>query len=326
MTNEWLRTGAADNPAFAANFLNGLRAFPAEQVPGLVATYFEDVAALRFRTLTPADIHPVAINILNTQRDGKYLIPSPSANMPVLPGNGSYGREYLQQQVVPTEFDGASYFGSLQHRVSTDNALRASYVRSNQVVEEAFGWADASPSPTDGDNTSWLAGLTDTHTFGSRLVQEVTVGYFNLQNTRISQNKDILNSTLGIYNPIEEHVGGLAALMPTIDINTQRNSGGIGNAWDFYDYQRVFNAAGRWTLLAGDHTFQAGVEYRHINLEGEYMSRTNGDLDYGNWVLFVTATARPAADPTWTRATRGETSSPPTTASTSRTTGASARG
>ncbi|HTV01359.1 MAG TPA: TonB-dependent receptor, partial [Luteitalea sp.] len=96
------------------------------------------------------------------------------------------------------------------------------------------------------------------------------------------------NSTLGIYNPIEEHVGGLAALMPTIDINTQRNSGGIGNAWDFYDDQRVFNASGRWSLLAGAHSLQAGLEYRRINLEGEYMSRTNGDLDYDNWVLFFT--------------------------------------
>ena len=288
VANEWLRSGAADNPAFAANFLRGLQAFPAEQQAGLIAKYFANPATLTFRTLQPSDIHPVAINILNTQRNGQFLIPSPSASLPMLPGNGTYGREMLLQQVVPTEFEGASLFGSLQHRFSTDNALRASYVRSNQIIEEAFGWADASPSPTQGDNTSWLAGLTDTHTFGSRLVQEVTAGYFNLQNTRISKNRDILNSTLGIYNPIEEYVGGLAALMPTIDINTQRNSGGIGNAWDFFDYQRVFNASSRWSLLVGAHTLQAGVEYRHINLEGEYMSRTNGDLDYGNWALFFT--------------------------------------
>ncbi len=45
-------------------------------------------------------------------------------------------------------------------------------------------------------------------------------------------------------------------------------------------------AAGR--SRRGRHTLQTGVEYRHINFEGEYMSRTNGDLDYGNWAFFFT--------------------------------------
>jgi hypothetical protein len=76
--------------------------------------------------------------------------------------------------------------------------------------------------------------------------------------------------------------------MPTIDINTQRSSGGIGNAWDFFDIQRVLSASDRVTLARGRHTLQAGVEYRHVNIAGEFMSRTNGDLDYNNWVLFFT--------------------------------------
>lgn len=288
VANEWLRTGAADNPAFAANFLNGLRAFPAEQQAGLIATFYADPQTLTFRNLTADDIHPVAVNIISQQRNGQYLIPSPSSTLPVLPGNGSYGREYLLQQVVPTEFEGVSGFGSLQHRFSAKNSLRATFVRANQVVDEAFGWADASPSPTLGDNSSWLGGITDTHMFGPRLIQEVNVGYFNLQNTRESKYKDILNSTLGIYNPLEASIGGLASLMPTIDINTQRSSGGIGNAWDFFDVQRVFNASTKWSLTVGRHTMQAGVEYRRIGLDTEYMSRTNGDLDYGNWALFLT--------------------------------------
>ena len=115
-----------------------------------------------------------------------------------------------------------------------------------------------------------------------------SVGYYDLQNTRISKNRDIFNSTLGIHNPLEASIGGLAALMPTIDINTQRNSGGIGNAWDFWDIQRVWSASDRWSLATSRHTLQAGVEYRRIALDGEYMARTNGDLDYDNWVFFFT--------------------------------------
>jgi len=35
------------------------------------------------------------------------------------------------------------------------------------------------------------------------------------------QVQDIFNSTLGINNPLEQAVGGLASLMPTVDIVTQ---------------------------------------------------------------------------------------------------------
>jgi Carboxypeptidase regulatory-like domain/TonB dependent receptor len=289
VANEWIRTGAADDPRFAANFLTALRAFPAEQQAGLITKFFADPATLAFRELTAADIHPVAINILNTKRDGRFLIPSPGADLPTLKGNGTYGREYLLQQVVPTSLDGGiSGFGSIQHRLGLSNLTRLTVTRSSPEVEEAFGWADASPSPTLGRTPAWLAGVSNTHTFGSRLLHEANVGYYDLENTRISKYRDILNSTLGIYNPLEHAIGGLAALMPTIDINTQRNSGGIGNAWDFFDRQRVWSASDRWSLVGSRHTFRTGVEYRRINLTGEYMARTNGDLDYNNWVFFIT--------------------------------------
>lgn len=288
VANEWLRSGVQDDPRFAQNFMNGLRAFPAEQQAGLIAKFFSDPAGLTFRELTPADIHPVALNILNVKRDGRYLIPSPVAGQPILPGNGTFGRESLQQQVIPTELRAFTGFASVQHRAGDANQTRASLTRSRQNVDEAFGWADASPSPTLGQTPAWLVSVTNTHSFGSRVLHEATLGYYDLQNTRISKHRDILNSTLGINNPLEHAIGGLAALMPTIDINTQRNSGGIGNAWDFWDIQRVWTVADRWSLLASKHTLQAGIEYRHINLEGEYMARTNGDLDYGNWALFFT--------------------------------------
>jgi hypothetical protein len=268
--------------------MNAMRGFPAEQQAGLIATFFADPAGLVFRELTPADIHPVALNILNTKRDGRFLIPSPSPGLQTLRGNGTYGREFLLQQVIPTELEGFAGLGSVQHRMGSSNTTRVILTTSLQEVQEAFGWADASPSPTLGQTPAWVGGATNTHTFGPRVLHEASIGYFDLQNTRISKNRDIFNSTLGIHNPLEDSIGGLAALMPTIDINTQRNSGGIGNAWDFWDIQRVWSAADRWTLVTGSHTVKSGVEYRRINLEGEYMARTNGDLDYDNWVLFFT--------------------------------------
>src|SRR5262245_50855076 len=119
VANDYLANGRADNPAFAGNFLNRLRAFPADQQPGLITQFFgspnPNTANLKFRQLTPADIHPVAINILNAKRPSVgFLIPTPAANLPVLPGNGAFGRELFLQQVIPTEVKSWAGVGSLQ--------------------------------------------------------------------------------------------------------------------------------------------------------------------------------------------------------------------
>jgi hypothetical protein len=119
-------------------------------------------------------------------------------------------------------------------------------------------------------------------------VNELRGGFFELYNTRISKYRDITSSMLGIFNPLEPAVGGLASLMPTIDINTQRGTSGIGNAWDFYNRQRTINIADSVTHIRGAHVLQFGAEFRRTSIAGEYMARTNGDLDYENWALFLT--------------------------------------
>jgi hypothetical protein len=289
--NQYLRGGLEDNPAFAANFLTQLRRFPADQIPGLESKFFQSVtnpAAPVFRQLTAADIHPVAINILNQKRNGQLLIPSVTPNMPIARGNGTFGRELIQTLNFPTFYNSWSGAANLEHNFSSSNRLRLGYVKSVQFVEEAFPWANSSTSPTLGETPGYVASLSNIQTFGSRWVNEFRGGFFELYNTRISKYRDILNSTLGINNPLEKAVGGLASLMPTIDINTQRGTSGIGNAWDFFNRQRVINFSDTVTHIRGRHTLQFGAEFRKPTIAGEYMARTNGDLDYDNWAFFLT--------------------------------------
>ena len=291
VANKWLQSGAQDNPQFAANFLSSIRRFPADQIPGLERKFFDSVAnpqAPVFRRLTAADIHPVAINILNVKRNGKLLLPSVTDANRLLPGNATYGSEREQVNAFPTSFNSWSGSLSLEHNFSGNDRLRLGYVKSKQTVEEAFPWANSSESPTLGLTPGYLASLSHIHTFGPAWVNELRGGFFELNNTRISKFRDIFNSTLGIYNPLEYAVGGLASLMPTVDIVTQRSGAGIGNAWDFYDRQRTISATDLVTRIAGSHTMQFGGEVRRSNLNGEYMARTNGDLDYDNWILFFT--------------------------------------
>lgn len=291
VANAWLQGGAADSPLFARNFLTALRAFPAEQVPGLESKFFNDVSnanAPVFRQLTPADIHPVAINVLNVKRNGRFLLPSATSAMRLLPGSASFGPERELVQSFPTLYNNWSGAATVDHSFSGVTRLRLSYIKSSQFVEEAFGWANSSPSPTQGQTPSYTASMSLTHSFTPRVFNELRGGFFELFNTRISLYREILNSSLGIRNPIEDALGGLASLMPTIDINTQRSTAGIGNAWDFFDRQRVINIADNLTITRGAHQIQMGGEFRRPTIAGEYMARTNGDLDYSNWVLFFT--------------------------------------
>lgn len=290
VANSWLQSGARGNPAFATNYLTRIRAFPAEQVPGLESKFFTNTTpgSVTLRTLTAQDIHPVAVNILNQKRDGRFLLPSYSSSMQLLSGNANFGDEGLLQQSFPTFFNSWAGSGTLEHNFSNANRLRLNYIRSAGVVEEAFGWANSSPSPTTGQTPSYTASLQHTKTIGTQWVSEFRGGFFELYNTRISKFRDITNSSLGIFNPLEGAIAGLASLMPTIDINTQRSTSGIGNAWDFFDRQRVINVAETISYNRAKHTIQFGGEFRRPTIKGEYMARTNGDLDYDNWALFFT--------------------------------------
>src|SRR5581483_1855710 len=219
VANRWIDSGSSV-PGFAQNFMNSLKAFPASQQPGLITQFFADPSTLQLRRLTPNDIHPVAINILNQKRNGQFLIPSIQPQFQRVAPKVSFGEEYLQTLVIPTFFNSWSGIGTLEHNFGTSNRLQLRYVKSVQYIKEAFGWADASPSPTLGQTPGWTAQLSDTHVFNGRWINELRGGFFELYNTRIAENRDITNSSLGIFNPLEYAIGGLASLMPTIDIVT----------------------------------------------------------------------------------------------------------
>jgi hypothetical protein len=162
--NQYLKGGQEDNPGFAANFMTALRRFPSDQVAGLERQFFSNTtnpSAPVFRQLGGTDIHPVAVNVLNQRREGKLLIPSVTPGMPVAPGNGTYGRELIQTLNFPTFYNSWSGSANLEHNFAASNRMRLNYVKSQQVVEEAFPWANSSESPTLGLTPGYIASLSD---------------------------------------------------------------------------------------------------------------------------------------------------------------------
>ena len=230
----------------------------------------------------------MAINILNQKRNGSFLLPSADPRLRLMPATATFGEERELVQSFPTFFKNWAGSATIDHNFTSSNRLRLNYSNTSQFVEEAFGWANSSPSPTQGQSPSYTATLNHYKSFGARWLNHLRGGWFELFNTRIAVHRDIFNSTLGIYNPLEPAIGGLASLMPTIDISTQRSTAGIGNAWDFFDRQRTANLTNTTSYTSGRHTLSFGPELRRTTIAGEYMARTNGDLDYDSWVLFFT--------------------------------------
>ena len=94
-----------------ANFMTALRAFPAEQQAGLIAKFFADPAR---PDVSRADArrHPSgrAQHPQPASATGSSSFRRRHAALPILRGNGTFGREYLLQQVIPTELEGFSGF------------------------------------------------------------------------------------------------------------------------------------------------------------------------------------------------------------------------
>ena len=206
----------------------------------------------------------------------------------LLPGNATFGREREQVNAFPTFFNSWSGSLSLEHNFSSSDRLRLNYIKSQQYVEEAFPWANSSVSPTLGLTPGYVTSLSHIHTFGPHWTNELRGGFFELFNTRISKFRDIFNSTLGINNPLE--AGGRRPRVAHADCRyrdpeiRRRNRQRVGLLRP--PAQCLRHRPGH--LVRGAHSLQFGGEVRRTNLKGEYMARTNGDLDYDNWILFFT--------------------------------------
>ena len=188
------------------NFLRALRAFPADQQAGLIATFF---SRRQHADLPRADAgrHPSG-RAQHPEHDARRPLPDPvdhqrpcrccAATAPSAASCCSSRSSRPSRTAGP-----ASSRCSIAPAPATRHAV--TFVRSTQRVEEAFGWADASPSPTDRQH----AGAARRRHQHAHLRLEAAAGsqrrLLRPARTRASRsNRDIFNSTLGIHNPLED--------------------------------------------------------------------------------------------------------------------------
>ena len=244
--------------------MNALRAFPAEQQAGLIAQFFADPARADVPRADPRR-HP----------SGRAQHPEHEARRPVSSSRrrpapaAARGQRHLRPRVSAAAGD-----PDRARRACPAFALAAASRRRRQPDARH---ADALGAGRRGGvrlgRRVAVADLRQDAGLARRRVEHAhlrlaaaargAASATSTSRTRASRRTATSSTRRSASTTRSKHaIGGLAALMPTIDINTQRNSGGIGNAWDFFDIQRVWTrpTAGRWST--GRHTLQAGVEYR----------------------------------------------------------------
>ena len=170
----------------------------------------------------PQAISDVAVALLNLRNPvtGDFVIPAPRANGTLPPvtditvgagtGTSVGGNRYIRQRnVVPAEFEQDQYTLKLDGQLSSNNRL------SGTVFYAKFPGYDPFPDPSSlvspftlkRDDENATVALSDTHIFGSSMVNEIRGGMFYLNNTRQLDDPflDITNASVGIPNPANNY-------------------------------------------------------------------------------------------------------------------------
>jgi hypothetical protein len=227
--------------------------------------------------LTEAQISPIALKLLNLKNPatGDFFVPSPraggeriGADTTVSPWTG--GNPLIRQRnVFPARFEQDQFTFKLDGQLTTNNRLSGTFFFSNFPGFDPFPDPSSLASPVTlqrNDRNRTLA-ISDIHTFGSNLINEVRFGYFHLNNTRRLTDDfiAITNDLVGVPNPANffDQSAATTRLGHYIFRNNLSNLS-FGGPNDVFNRrkQQTFSLADNLTYIRGDHSFRFGAEFK----------------------------------------------------------------
>lgn len=257
-------------------------------------------------------ISDVAVRLLNVMNPvtGDFLIPAPRAGGSLI-GNdagvaGSVGgNPYIRQRnVFPAEFQQDQFTIKLDARLSDKNTLNGTFFFSNFPGLDPFPDPSSLASPVTlkrSDRNRTLA-INDQHIFSSRLINELRVGYFSLNNTRILDEPflAITNESVGIPNPAVAYDQGPGTLRLGHFVGRpgtilERFSFGGPNDTFNRREQTSYSLADNVTYLRGSHTFRMGAEFKRHQFNSALPEEQATEFEkYDNFTQFLRGVATEA--------------------------------
>ena len=179
--------------------------------------------------LTPADISPVAVRLLNLTNPvtGDFIIPAPRAGGTIIGVDRAGARAFTfgsfpgvftrtlrennplvrQLNVQPSEFRQQQLTARIDGKLSNNNQLSGVFFLSNFPALDSFPDPSSLASPFTlqrADRNRTLA-ISDTHIFSPTFINELRFGYFYLNNTRRLDDpfltEEYTSEAVGIVNP-----------------------------------------------------------------------------------------------------------------------------
>ena len=232
----------------------------------------------------PQAISDVAVALLNLRNPvtGDFVIPAPRANGTLLSGaditvgagtgTSVGGNRYIRQRnVVPAEFEQDQYAFKMDGQLSSNNRL------SGTAFYAHFPGFDPFPDPSSlispftlkRDDENATVALSDTHIFGSSMVNEIRGGMFYLNNTRQLDDPflEITNASVGIPNPANNYDTSAATMRLGHYVG---RPGGVMERFSFGGPNDSFNKREQRTWTIGNtltwsttsHALRMGGEFR----------------------------------------------------------------
>jgi Carboxypeptidase regulatory-like domain len=274
-----------------------------------------NVAQNRGFCLTPAQISPVALAILNTINPitGDFLIPSPRADAraagtdTIIAGNTNqllFGGNPIvrQRNVFPAEFEQDQFTVKLDHQFNLANRLSGTFFFSNFPGFDPFNApnSQASPAGLVRDDRNRTLAISDVHIFSPTFVNEVRFGYFQLNNSR--QLRDdfaaITSTSVGIPNPalFFDNTVGTQRLGQFIGRNNIANFS-FGGPNDSYNRRRqeTYSISDNVTHIRGSHNIKFGGEYKRFKFDTNLPEEQATEFEkFDNFTQFLAGRATEA--------------------------------
>ncbi|MBA3241571.1 MAG: carboxypeptidase regulatory-like domain-containing protein, partial [Acidobacteria bacterium] len=236
--------------------------------------------------LTPAQISPVALNLLNIINPitGDFLIPAPRAGLATVFNDQSqstsnttlFGGNPLvrQRNVFPAEFEQDQFTFKLDGQLSVNNRLSGTFFFSNFPGFDPFNApnSQASPAGLVRDDRNRTLAISDVHIFSPTLINEVRFGYFTLNNSRRLRDDfaAITTASVGIPNPalFFDNSTATQRLGQFIGRNNLANFS-FGGPNDSFNRrkQQTYSIADNLTYIRGQHTFRFGGEFKKFQFD-----------------------------------------------------------
>lgn len=229
-------------------------------------------------------VNPVSIGLLQARYpNGEFLIPS---------GNGRSFRTLTSEST----FDEDQFNANVDAQVTSNNRLGVKFFFANNSLDQGlfsqFGLANALQTPgypvaTTADNR--FLSVTDTHVFGSGIVNEFRFGYNAIPTTAIPE-EPFTAAQFGISTPNQGNFSGL----PAIALLNQFTVGPSGFSQSDNQADTLsFGDTVTWTK--GRHSMKFGGEYRYNRVRLDFDIFARGSITFTGGVAAALAASRPGS-------------------------------